>query len=133
MINPSKTEMSAEYVNENYHHYLTVGRLIEYFYKNNIPQDAKIFVQRVEDHYYGENGSWSTVKKENEDTDFMHETNKLIDSGEYFNEDNYPDRNPDDVKKYTDEQIANSRDEYSPVFCCMQDKKDLNLYLNLHY
>ena len=110
---------------------MTVGKLIEYLHKNNIPKDAKIFVQRVEDCYY-DNG-WSTVKKENEDTEFMRETNRLIDSGEYFNDDNYPDRNPNDVKKFTDEQIANSRDEYSPVFCIMHEKNNLNLYLNLHY
>lgn len=83
---------------------LTVGELRKRL--EGIPDDAKIFSQRVEDRYYEgfyingiKTSGWSTVKKEVWETC---EEEKWI-------------------------------EEYSPVFCAVQYKDDVNLYLNLHY
>ena len=41
---------------------LTVGRLKEFLEKSNLPDDAPVLIQRVEDHYY-ESGNWGVYVK----------------------------------------------------------------------
>jgi hypothetical protein len=42
--------------------YLTVGRLKEFIKEHNIPDNAKVFYQRIEDMYFQRHG-WTTVEK----------------------------------------------------------------------
>jgi hypothetical protein len=43
-------------------HGMTVGKLKEFLNKHNLPDDARIFVQRIPDYYYLK-GGWGTKKK----------------------------------------------------------------------
>ncbi len=45
------------------HHYLTVGKLKEWIEKFDVPNDALVCVQRVEDVYYEKHG-WKTIKRQ---------------------------------------------------------------------
>lgn len=38
---------------------LTVGQLLEFIRENNIPMDAKVLYQRIEDHYFSKGTGWS--------------------------------------------------------------------------
>lgn len=44
---------------------MTVGELKTFIEENNIPDNAKILVERVEDVYFEKRG-WSVIKKEND-------------------------------------------------------------------
>jgi hypothetical protein len=44
----------------------TVGQLLDFIAEHNIPHDAKILVERIDDRYYAELG-WRTYKKPNMD------------------------------------------------------------------
>ena len=48
---------------KDYSDYLTVGRLKEFLNEHNLPDDAKVVVERVEDSYY-EKGGWGVYLKE---------------------------------------------------------------------
>ena len=37
---------------------LTVGELLEFIKTNNIPMDAKVCYQRIEDHYFSKGTGW---------------------------------------------------------------------------
>ena len=43
---------------------LTVGKLKEYI--KNLPDDSKVFIERIEDFYF-ENNNWTTKSKDNWD------------------------------------------------------------------
>lgn len=129
-------DIPDEELKTRYDCYYTVGDLMEFIYKNNIPRDGKILVQRVEDMYYQEN-HWSTVKRGGEGYHYALEHNKKIDSGEYLDKEQYPkiQENDEFLKKYTEEELHNCKDQYSPVWCpVFYSKEDPNnLYLDLHY
>lgn len=44
--------------------YMTVGKLIQYIYENNIDLNSNIYVERIEDEYF-ENHGWKTIDKDN--------------------------------------------------------------------
>lgn len=58
-------EITKEELINSYDHYLTVGRLKEFLNKHNLPDTAKVVVQRVEDVYY-EKHNWGVYLKEME-------------------------------------------------------------------
>ena len=125
-------ELSKKELKE-YVHYLTVGRLKEFLNEHDLPDDALVVTQRVEDHYY-ENNNWGVYLKEGESTYYAKQKNKDIKSGKYFDKENYPDAKPEDMKPYTDEEIRKTMEQYTPVWCCVRypDDKDI-LFLDLHY
>lgn len=57
------SKMSREDLDNGYQHFLTVGRLKEFLAKNELPDDAKVLIERVEDAYY-ENNNWSVYEKD---------------------------------------------------------------------
>jgi hypothetical protein len=66
-------------------------------------------------------------------THFLRKNNELILSGEYFNEDNYPDLKPENVVLNTEEEINDAKDQFHPAFCANSSlEKDL-LFIHLHY
>ncbi len=129
-----RTVAPNEVLPEEHKHMLTVGQLLDFIEKYNIPRDAKVFYQRIEDDYFiGKDSGWSVVKKEGE---FYHralETNADIDSGKYFDKDNYPDAKPELMKKYSEQDLLDFREEYIAAEGPVKYKDDNNLYITAHY
>lgn len=98
-------EITKEELKNKYHHYLKVGDLKEFLHKYNLPNDANIVVQRVEDIYY-EKHNWGVFLKEGDNT--------------------FKDENGNFIKE--------SMDQYHPAWCCVKyiDEDDV-LFINLHY
>lgn len=117
-------EISQEELANEYKDYLTVGKLLNFIKRNNIPESAKVVSQRVEDFYYKRNG-WCVVYKEGE---HYHSHIKLVDSVK---------KEPDEYKvKLSDlEKVStkNLKEQYSPIWGPVKYKDDDNLYLDLHY
>lgn len=112
------------------HHYLTVGALKEAI--ADLDDNVLVIVERVQDSYY-ETGGWKVYKTENMHTHFLRKNNELILSGEYFNEDNYPDLKPENVVLNTEEEINDAKDQFHPAHCANASlEKDL-LFIHLHY
>ena len=98
-------EITKEHLLDGYKQYLTVGELKEFLYKNNIPNDSKVLIQRVEDIYYEKHG-WGTYFKEGEHT--------------------FVDNHGDTVKE--------SLEQYHPAWSCVKYKDDTDvLFIDLHY
>ena len=112
--------------------FLTVGNLIEFIKNNNIPNDAIIVAQRVEDVYY-EKHNWGVYLKEGDISKMLRGFNESIDSGEFQKK--YSDMPEDIKKKFTEEDILESMDEYHPILSPVLYKEDKNeiLFLDLHY
>ena len=118
-----------------YEVYCTVGRLREFLAEHNLPDDAKVFIQRVEDFYFEEN-NWGTVKKEG----WMYCSDKaLIENakpgGKYHNKKEYPRMTEEHIQGILDMEahLDEAKDEYMPAFCPVKYKDDDNLYLDAHY
>lgn len=57
------TKMSKEDLDNGYEHYLTVGDLKKFLEQHDLPNDAKVLVERVEDAYYEDN-NWRVYEKD---------------------------------------------------------------------
>jgi hypothetical protein len=115
-------------------HYLTVGRLLEFIKENNIPEDAIVVSQRVEDIYF-ETHSWGVYQKEGEHTHWMRNMNGKIDSGVFDDKEKFPMITEEMKKKFTEDDINEAMDQYHPVWSPVlhKDDKDDILFLDLHY
>ena len=115
-------------------HYLTVGRLLEFIKKNNIPEDAIVVSQRVEDIYF-ETHSWGVYQKEGDHTRWMRDMNKKIDAGVFNDKEKFPLVTEEMKKKFTEDDINEAMDQYHPVWSPVlyKDDKDDILFLDLHY
>lgn len=99
------TELSKEELENNYKQFLTVGELKEFLYKNNLPNDAKVMIQRVKDVYY-ERHNWKVYLKEGEHT--LYDKEGKVDK--------------------------DSLEQYSPAWCCVKyNDEQKNLFIDLHY
>ncbi len=54
--------ITKDEIENGYKGYMTVADLKEFIIQQNIPDTAKVMVQRVEDRYFNEN-AWKTYKK----------------------------------------------------------------------
>jgi hypothetical protein len=133
--------------------HLTVGRLKEFIEKNNVPDDAIVMIERVEDAYYegfdisgmmGVDGiyppgskaeGWRVYLKEGEMYHNCIEHNRKIDSGEFLDKTEYPDiEEGDDVlKKIPVEDLEQFKTQYSPAWSCVDYKEKEFLFIDLHY
>jgi len=112
---------------------LTVGDLRNFLEKNRgMSNDAPVVVERVEDHYY-ENNGWSVYKKGGDLYYNALRWNKDIDSGKYLDKDNYPNMKEENLKKYTEEDLDDLKSQYTMPFCCFSDEEGDILFINLHY
>jgi len=100
--------------------FLTVGQLLDFIEKFNIPRDSKVLYQRIEDHYFDK--SWKVVKKEGFGFCSMSKVNEDIDLG-----------NTSFGKKYSEEALEKSKEQYIPAFSPVKYKGDDNLYIDSHY
>lgn len=56
--------MTEQEINDKYKHYATVGALLDFIEKHNIPRDSKILLQRVHDHYFERKDSgWDAIER----------------------------------------------------------------------
>ncbi len=118
---------------KNYTHFLTVGKLKEFLNKHQLPDDARVVVQRVEDVYYEEH-NWGVYLKEGENTYQSRQWNEDIEKGKYLDKEQYPNIKVENLKPNTEEQIKESMEQYHPVWSCVRynDDEDV-LFLDLHY
>lgn len=114
-------------------HNFTVGELLDFIEKYNIPRESKVFYQRIEDVYF-EKHNWTTVKKEGYNY-LQHgkKWNDDIDSGKYLDKESYPDMKEEMLVKFTEGQLEELKEKYIPVFSPVKYKDDNNLYLDAHY
>jgi len=98
-------EITKEDIKTGYKDYLTVGDLKAFLSKYDLPDNAKIMIQRVEDVYY-EKHNWAVYLKEGEHTFKGNDGNNFKDSME----------------------------QYHPAWSCVRYKDDNDLlFIDLHY
>lgn len=118
------TELSKKDL-KKYVDFLTVGRLKEFLNEHNLPDDAIVVVERVEDVYY-EKYDWGVYLKKGEHYHSAKRLKKDIKKGIY--------PKAKDLKPYTKEEMKEMMEQYHPVWCCARYKDDKDiLFLNLHY
>lgn len=115
-------------------HFLTVGKLLEFIKENNIPEDALVVSQRVEDIYY-ETHNWGVYLKDGYHSHWMKDMNQKIDEGAFDDKNQFPMVTEEMKKKFTEDEITEAHEQYHPVWCPVlyKDDKDDILFLDLHY
>lgn len=117
-----------------YKDYLTVGKLKKFLEEHpELPDDANVLIQRVEDRYYEENG-WGVVMKEGYWYHAISDKNKEMED-EILRRENgeEPQYDLEDPSKFITELNDGYKEQYHPAFCCLRYKDDDNLYIDLHY
>lgn len=124
--------LTREDVLSKQHPRLTVGDLKKFFEKHNLPDDAPVVVQRVVDRYYQKH-NWGVYLKEGEHTWNAKQWNEDI-KGEYLDKEKYPNIIPGNLKPFTEEQIRDTLEQYTPAHAPVFYKDDPNiLFIDLHY
>ena len=125
------TEITKEELKSKYLHGLRVKDLLEFIKEHNLPEDARVMIQRVEDTYF-ENNHWGVYLKEGEESYYCREWNKNIKNKEWIEE--HPDIKQENLKEFTENDIRESMEQYHPAWCCVKykDEDDL-LFIDLHY
>jgi len=133
---------------------LRVKDLKKFIEENNIPDDALVMIERIEDKYYEgidisgmnsvngvlpegtKSNGWAVYLKEGEAyyDSLLH--NKRIKEGYYFNKEEFPhlEEGSDFFNELTEEQLDESKNQYHPAWSCVKykDEDDL-LFIDLHY
>lgn len=117
---------------KKYDYHSSVGALLDFIEKHNIPRDARIFMQRVEDVYF-EKHNWKTVNKKGEEWHNTKRWNNDIDSGKYLNKEEYPNIEEGMLFKATPEELEASKDQYYAAWSPVKYPDDNNLYIDAHY
>lgn len=81
--------LTRDDVLNKYSDYLTIGQLKEHIKEYNLPDHAKVVIQRVEDIYFEKHG-WGVLKKESDLTYKCKEWNKELEKGKEYMSENYP-------------------------------------------
>lgn len=114
-------------------HFLTVGKLKAFLEKYQLPDDALVVVQRIEDKYYEKHG-WGVYLKKGEQTHNLEQFNKDVESGKYLDKEQYPLIKEENLKLFTEEEIKESMEQYHPAWSYVFYKDDPDvLFLDLHY
>jgi len=137
--------------------YFTVRDLIEFITNNNIPMDARIYMQRVEDVYFNgvdiggcggyvdDNGvrscfppgskadGWKTVKKEGYAYREALELNRRVDAGDFHNKEDFPDLEDPEVLRSSEERLEELKEQYYPCFSPVYYADQKDLFLDAHY
>jgi hypothetical protein len=117
-----------------YEYYLTIGKLKKFLEEHpELPDDALVLTQRVEDVYYEKNG-WGVVLKEGEHYHNVKTYNvRMEEEIRRRKNGEHPKYDMEDPSKHIQELTDDLKDQYHPAFCCLKYKDDDNLYLDLHY
>jgi len=104
--------------------YLTVGKLRDYLTKSELPDDAPVIMQRIEDMYF-DTGNWEVYYLDGEQYQGAVNVNNNIDNGEYERK---------DLKKISDADLEQLKDQYIPVFDIgsIHSENDI-LFIDAHY
>ena len=117
--------------------YFTVGQLRELLKDTDIPDDAKIFVQRAEDVYFEKYG-WSTIKMENDEYYMnMNLIEKAKPGGAFHNKEEYPgltEERIQEILESSQKDLDECRDEYIAAWYGFKYKDDKNgIYFTVFY
>ena len=117
-----------------YKDYLTVGKLKKFLEEHpELPDDANVLIQRVEDRYYEEHG-WGVVLKEGDHYHMYKEQNyRMNEEIKRRKNGEHPKYEMEDPSKFIVELDDTMKDQYHPGWCCLKYKDDDNLYIDLHY
>lgn len=113
---------------------LTVKDFKEYLERYNVPDDAVILTQRIEDHYF-ENNNWDVYLKKGEGYYERIEWNEKC-KGEFKDIEQYPYLNRDNLREFTDEELKLSMEQYYSLHCIthFRDEPDNKVvFLTAHY
>lgn len=148
------SEEDTKWIRSHRHNY-TVGDLLDFIERNNIPRDGKILYHRIEDSYFtgqdisgfsgnknSEDGifppgskseGWKTVKVKGE---FYHmqleHDKKLAPGGEFWDKEQYPNLKPELMKITSEEELENFLEEYILAWSAINYDGE-NLYITAHY
>jgi hypothetical protein len=138
-------------------HGLTVGDILDFVKRHNVPSTAKVLVERIEDAYFdgidisgmsgqlkdgsfgilpagSKSNGWRVYLKKGEGWWQCQSWNDDIDKGTYLDAEQYPRMQGKELKKYTEDELLNSMTQYIPAFCCVKyNDEDDNLLINIHY
>jgi hypothetical protein len=117
-----------------YRDFMSVGDLKKFLAENpDIPDNAKVLVQRVEDVYY-EKHSWGVVLKKGHHYYMEEEHNKKMQREvERRASGKEPHYSIEDPSKAIIELDESAMEQYHPAWCCLKYEDDNNLYIDLHY
>ncbi len=113
---------------------LTVGELKTILNKCNLPDDAPVLVERVEDVYFQVHGGWGVYLRESTLTWLVKQRNKDIQNGKFSIKDmkkQYPLIQAEDLRPATEENIKDTMEQYHPAQSCMAE--DNLLFIKMHY
>ena len=133
---------------------LTVGKLKEFLEHYNVPDDALVMIERVQDSYYEgsdisgcggclttEDGiyppgskaeGWRVYLKEGYVYKQCEEYNKRVDSGEFLDKKQFP--NGHKLTRMSYEELEGMKIQYTPAWSCVKYKEDDDLlFIDLHY
>lgn len=105
---------------------LTVGKLKKFIEDNNIPDDALVLIQRVEDLYFEKN-NWNVYLKEGEQFHYYKQFNERVENNEFENK---------TITKISDKDLESSKEQYHPANCCVKYKDEPDndfLFIDMHY
>jgi hypothetical protein len=112
---------------------LTVGKLKKFIEEHNLPDDAPVLIERIEDVYF-EKHNWSVYLKEGESFDYLKKFNEDIESGKYLDKEQYPKIKPENLILSTEEELTEAKDQYFHTHCCVFYKDDPDiLFITSHY
>lgn len=111
---------------------LTVGQLLEFIKKHNIPDNAVVRYERIEDEYFNKN-NWKVIKKEGQFYNQYKELNRQIDSGQFNDKEQYPLIDDPNKFRMSDEELEEMKDEFISAESCIKYSGDSNLYITAHY
>ena len=117
-----------------YEDYLTVGRLKKFLENNpDLPDDALVLTQRVEDVYYEENGL-GVVLKEGYPYHMTKTANiRMEEEIRRRKNGEHPKYDMEDPSALIIELTDDLKEQYHPAWSCLKYKDDNNLYIDLHY
>jgi hypothetical protein len=110
--------------------YLTIKQLRDFLNNCDLPDDTKIFTQRLEDMYVTKDNSW-VVRKKGEQYHNAKKWNEFVDNYDNLTWEEQLEIKPD--WKYTEEQLNELKNQYVKIWgICQYPEKD-GLYLDVHY
>ena len=116
---------------EEHIHAMTVGQLLDFIEKNNIPRDSKVLYQRIEDVYFNLR-SWDTVDRKGEGYHAaIREKEKA--KGEWLNKEEYPNMTQEIIDSTLALDPDEFKDEYIVAWSPVKYEEDNHLYITAHY
>ncbi len=114
-------------------HHLTVGSIKEFINRHNLPDDAPVVIQRVQDYYY-ENCHWGVYLKEGEQAHSLKSFNEDLKNGEYSDIKKYPHLIGETFEPHSEKDIKDAMCQYTPAWSCVRYNDDTDiLFIDLHY